>query len=68
MAGGQPRAPPLPMPWASKRAGTSSWELMPRPFSIAAAVVKILKTEPAPSPTIENGCGCTVSLASWFRP
>jgi hypothetical protein len=30
-------------------------------MSMAAAVVKILKIEPAPSPTSENGCGCTVS-------
>ena len=38
------------------------------PMSSAAAVVKILKMEPAPSPTSENGCGCTVSLASLLNP
>ena len=41
---------------------------MPMPISSAAAVVKILKIEPAPSPTSENGCGCTVSLASLLSP
>ena len=38
------------------------------PISSAATVVKILKIEPAPSPTSENGCGCTVSLASLLNP
>ncbi len=41
---------------------------MPRPFSIAAAVVKILKTEPAPSPAREYGCAWTVSSASALSP
>ena len=61
-------APPLPSPLASNRAGASSCVLMPMPISIAAAVVKILKIDPAPSPTRENGCGCMVSPASVFRP
>ena len=41
---------------------------MPIPMSSAAAVVKILKIDPAPSPTSENGCGCIVSPASRFNP
>src|SRR6476620_466572 len=65
---GQPGDELCPMPFAAKNPGTSRFALMPRPFSIAAAVVKILKIEPAPSPTAENGCGCTVSLFSPSRP
>src|SRR6478735_5194451 len=60
---GQPRAPPLPMPLASNRPGTSRMALVPSPFSMAAAVVKILKIDPAPCPASEYGCACTVSLA-----
>ena len=41
---------------------------MPMPMSIAAAVVKILKMDPAPSPTRENGCGRIVSPASVSSP
>ena len=41
---------------------------MPIPICIAAAVVKILKIEPAPSPTSENGCDRMVSPASLFNP
>src|SRR5574340_335063 len=65
---GQPLAPPLPRPLASNRPGTSSWALIPMAISSAAAVVKILKTDPAPSPTSENGCGRMVSPASLFSP
>ena len=38
------------------------------PESSAAALVKILNTEPAPSPTMVKGCGCTVWPASNFNP
>ncbi|CPA38421.1 Uncharacterised protein [Mycobacterium tuberculosis] len=38
------------------------------PMSRAAAVVKILKIDPAPSPTRENGCGRMVSPASRSSP
>ena len=41
---------------------------MPMPICIAAAVVKILKIDPAPSPTSENGCDRMVSPASVFNP
>ena len=65
---GQPLAPPLPMPLAWNLPGTSSWALIPMPICIAAAVVKILKMDPAPSPTSENGCARIVSPASLFNP
>ena len=68
MSFGQPFAPPLPSPLASKRTGASRVALVPRPMSMAAAVVKILKIDPAPSPTRENGCGCMVSPAAVFSP
>ncbi len=41
---------------------------MPIPMSSAAAVVKILNIDPAPSPANENGWGCTVWLASRSSP
>ena len=41
---------------------------MPIPISSAAAVVKILKTDPAPSPTGVKGCGCTVWPAPSSSP
>ena len=57
---------PSPTPW--KVGGTSSGALMPNPISIAAALVKILKIDPAPSPTRVKGCGWTVWPASSFNP
>ena len=38
------------------------------PISSAAALVKILNTDPAPSPTSVNGCGWTVSPRSSLSP
>ncbi len=45
------------MPLAWNRPGTSRVALIPMPMSRAAAVVKILNTDPAPSPTSEKGWG-----------
>ena len=65
---GQPAAPPEPRPATWTRRGTGREVLVPMPFSIAAATVKTLNTEPAPSPTSENGCGWTVWLSPSSRP
>ncbi|SHT81758.1 Uncharacterised protein [Mycobacteroides abscessus subsp. abscessus] len=66
---GQPLEPSLlPRPLAAKVGGTSSTVLMPMPISMAAATVKILKIDPAPSPTREKGCGCMVWKAFPSRP
>jgi len=43
--------------------GVSKMELMPKPFSIAAAVVKILKMDPAPSLSSLAVCSSEVSFA-----
>ena len=51
--GGQPLAPPSPRPAIWTRLGTDRVVLVPMPISMAAATVKILNTEPAPSPTSE---------------
>ncbi|SKX75975.1 Uncharacterised protein [Mycobacteroides abscessus subsp. abscessus] len=56
------------MPSTAMLPGTGMLELPGRPFSRPAATVKILKTEPAPSPTSEKGCGCTVCDALALSP
>lgn len=56
------------MPLTCTVDGTVTLVSRPMPFSIAAATVKILKVEPAPSPTWAKGSGWTVCRLPTSRP